>query len=59
MGRQADCGRRTTAHAPARAALTAPRGDAVCAPHLADRAVTRRIAALQAAPQPGLGAPPR
>ncbi|MEV7502484.1 M56 family metallopeptidase [Streptomyces sp. NPDC093018] len=47
--------RRTTAHALARAALTAQRGGAVCALHFADRAVTRRIAALQAAPQPSLG----
>ncbi|MFY4723153.1 M56 family metallopeptidase [Streptomyces sp. LaBMicrA B280] len=47
--------RRTTAHALARAALTAQRGGAVCALHFADRAVTRRIAALQAVPQPSLG----
>ncbi|MFH9942440.1 M56 family metallopeptidase [Streptomyces murinus] len=47
--------RRTTAHALARAALTAQRGGAVCALHFADRAVTRRIAALQAAPQSSLG----
>ncbi|MFJ6662563.1 M56 family metallopeptidase [Streptomyces sp. NPDC091383] len=47
--------RRTTAHALARAALTAQRGGAVCALHFADRAVTRRIAALQTAPQPSLG----
>ncbi|MEU3417887.1 M56 family metallopeptidase [Streptomyces murinus] len=47
--------RRTTAHALARAALTAQRGGAVCALHFADRAVTRRIAALQSAPQPSLG----
>ncbi|MFG5718106.1 M56 family metallopeptidase [Streptomyces murinus] len=47
--------RRTTAHALARAALTAQRGGGVCALHFADRAVTRRIAALQAAPQPSLG----
>ncbi|OIK29600.1 M56 family metallopeptidase [Streptomyces malaysiense] len=47
--------RRTTAHALARAALTAQRGGAVCALHFADHAVTRRIAALQAAPQPSLG----
>ena len=47
--------RRTTAHALARAALTAQRGGAVCALHFADRAVTRRIAALQSAPEPSLG----
>ncbi|MFE9470809.1 M56 family metallopeptidase [Streptomyces griseofuscus] len=47
--------RRTTAHALARAALTAQRGGAVCALHFADRAVTRRIAALQSTPEPSLG----
>ncbi|MFH8336702.1 M48 family metalloprotease [Streptomyces sp. AM6-12] len=47
--------RRTAALALARAALTAQRGGEVPALHFADRAVTRRIAALQAAPQPSLG----
>ncbi|MEW2620378.1 M48 family metalloprotease [Streptomyces sp. NPDC048106] len=47
--------RRTTARALAQAALTAERPRTACALHFADRAVTRRIAALRAGPQPSLG----
>ncbi|MGW2423826.1 M48 family metalloprotease [Streptomyces sp. NPDC001709] len=46
--------RRTTARALARAALTAGRGRTACALHFTDRAVTRRIAALQTSPPPRL-----
>ncbi|MGW4567468.1 M56 family peptidase, partial [Streptomyces sp. NPDC004561] len=46
--------RRTTARALARAALTAGRARTACALHFADRAVTRRIAALQTSPLPRL-----
>ncbi|WP_333776280.1 M48 family metalloprotease [Streptomyces sp. IBSBF 3136] len=46
--------RRTTARALARAALTAGRARAECPLHFADRAVTRRIAALQTSPPPRL-----
>ncbi|AOR30228.1 peptidase M48 [Streptomyces fodineus] len=46
--------RRTTARALARAALTAGRTRTACALHFTDRAVTRRIAALQAGPLPEL-----
>lgn len=46
--------RRATARALARAALTAGRARAACALGFTDRAVTRRIAALQATPPPRL-----
>jgi Zn-dependent protease with chaperone function len=46
--------RRTAARALARAALTAGRAGTACALHFTDRAVTRRIAALQTAPPPRL-----
>ncbi|MEU6592828.1 M48 family metalloprotease [Streptomyces sp. NPDC046881] len=46
--------RRVTARALARAALTAGRAAPVCALQFTDRAVTRRIAALQTAPPPRL-----
>ncbi|MFC3574804.1 M48 family metalloprotease [Streptomyces yaanensis] len=46
--------RSTTARALARAALTARRRKAACALNFTDRAVTRRIAALQAGPPPHL-----
>ncbi|MGV4980692.1 M48 family metalloprotease [Streptomyces sp. NRAIS4] len=46
--------RRTTARALARAALTAGRARTACALHFTDRAVTRRIAALQTSPPPRL-----
>jgi Zn-dependent protease with chaperone function len=46
--------RRTTARALARAALSAGRRVPSCALHFTDRAVTRRIAALQAGPPPRL-----
>ncbi|MGW1002630.1 M48 family metalloprotease [Streptomyces sp. NPDC002520] len=46
--------RRTTARALARAALTARDARPGCALHFTDRAVTRRIAALQTAPPPHL-----
>ncbi|MBX7548609.1 M56 family metallopeptidase [Streptomyces sp. NPDC048665] len=46
--------RRTTARALARAALTAGRARAACALGFTDRAVTRRIAALQTTPPPRL-----
>jgi Peptidase family M48 len=46
--------RRTTARALARAALTAGRAGTACALHFTDRAVTRRIAALQTSPPPQL-----
>ncbi|MER6472005.1 M48 family metalloprotease [Streptomyces collinus] len=46
--------RRTTARALARAALTAGRARAACPLNFTDRAVTRRIAALQTSPPPYL-----
>ncbi|GHI03792.1 peptidase M48 [Streptomyces cellostaticus] len=46
--------RRATARALARAALTAGRARSACALNFTDRAVTRRIAALQASPPPHL-----
>ncbi|KOV92313.1 M48 family metalloprotease [Streptomyces sp. NRRL B-3648] len=46
--------RRVTARALARAALTAGRAGTVCALQFTDRAVTRRIAALQTGPPPFL-----
>ncbi|MEU7057083.1 M56 family metallopeptidase [Streptomyces sp. NPDC046197] len=46
--------RTTTAHALARAALTAGRVQPSCGLSFTDRAVTRRIAALQSAPPPHL-----
>jgi Zn-dependent protease with chaperone function len=46
--------RRATARALARAALTAGRARTACALHFTDRAVTRRIAALQTSPPPRL-----
>ncbi|MER6073417.1 M48 family metalloprotease [Streptomyces sp. NPDC001817] len=46
--------RRTTARALARAALTAGPARTACALHFTDRAVTRRIAALQTSPLPRL-----
>ncbi|WP_159461102.1 M48 family metalloprotease, partial [Streptomyces viridosporus] len=46
--------RATTARALARAALTAGRAKPSCALHFTDRAVTRRVAALQSAPPPHL-----
>ncbi|MGJ5756151.1 peptidase M48-like protein [Streptomyces puniciscabiei] len=46
--------RRTTARALARAALTAGPSRTACALHFTDRAVTRRIAALQTSPPPRL-----
>ncbi|MEU4928177.1 M56 family metallopeptidase [Streptomyces yokosukanensis] len=46
--------RRTTARALARAALTAGGSRGACALHFTDRAVTRRIAALQTSPPPPL-----
>ncbi|MGW1986819.1 M48 family metalloprotease [Streptomyces collinus] len=46
--------RRTTARALARAALTAGRARAACPLNFTDRAVTRRIAALQTSPPPRL-----
>ncbi|MEU6776936.1 M48 family metalloprotease [Streptomyces sp. NPDC046759] len=46
--------RRTAARALARAALTAGRDHTACALHFTDRAVTRRIAALQTSPPPRL-----
>ncbi|MEU7303153.1 M48 family metalloprotease [Streptomyces sp. NPDC007206] len=46
--------RRTAARALARAALTAGRNGTACALHFTDRAVTRRIAALQTTPPPRL-----
>lgn len=46
--------RRATARALARAALTAGRSGTACALHFTDRAVTRRIAALQTSPPPQL-----
>ncbi|MEU9479860.1 M56 family metallopeptidase [Streptomyces sp. NPDC048191] len=46
--------RRTTARALARAALTAGPARTACALHFTDRAVTRRIAALQTSPPPRL-----
>ncbi|OXY90965.1 M56 family metallopeptidase [Streptomyces diastatochromogenes] len=46
--------RRTTARALARAALTAGRARPACTLHFTDRAVTRRIAALQTSPPPHL-----
>lgn len=44
--------RRTTARALARAALSAGRAPSACTLHFTDRAVTRRIAALQTSPPP-------
>ncbi|MFJ9820164.1 M48 family metalloprotease [Streptomyces sp. NPDC101151] len=49
--------RRTTARALARAALTAGSSRPACALNFTDRAVTRRIAALQTAPPPHLWPP--
>ncbi|SOE07034.1 M48 family metalloprotease [Streptomyces sp. Ag109_G2-15] len=46
--------RRTTARALARAALTAGRAHPACTLNFTDRAVTRRIAALQTSPPPHL-----
>ncbi|MFF7751483.1 M48 family metalloprotease [Streptomyces sp. NPDC007971] len=46
--------RRATARALARAALSAGRARTACALHFTDRAVTRRIAALQVSPPPQL-----
>ncbi|MEU5535231.1 M48 family metalloprotease [Streptomyces sp. NPDC020362] len=46
--------RRATARALARAALSVGRARTACALHFTDRAVTRRIAALQASPPPQL-----
>ncbi|MGW7823013.1 M56 family metallopeptidase [Streptomyces puniciscabiei] len=46
--------RRTTARALARAALTAGPSRTACALHFTERAVTRRIAALQTSPPPRL-----